>query len=52
VDVHDAQTRAAGYHNYWMIVDGAIVLDPGTNAYIGYGHMCNGFEVPILGHLV
>jgi enterochelin esterase-like enzyme len=35
-----------GYHNYWMIVDGAIVLDPGTNAFIGYGHMCNGFEVP------
>jgi enterochelin esterase family protein len=34
-----------GYHNYWMIVDGAIVLDPGTQAYIGYGHMCNGFEV-------
>ena len=35
-----------GYHNYWMIVDGAIVLDPGTNAFIGYSHMCNGFEVP------
>jgi enterochelin esterase-like enzyme len=38
--------QPAGYHNYWMIVDGAIVLDPGTNAFIGYGHMCNGFEVP------
>ena len=35
-----------GYHNYWMVVDGAIVLDPATNAYIGYGHMCNGFEIP------
>ena len=35
-----------GYHNYWMLVDGAIVLDPGTQAFIGYGHMCNGFEVP------
>ncbi len=35
-----------GYHNYWMIVDGVIVLDPGTQAFIGYGHMCNGFEVP------
>jgi hypothetical protein len=22
--------QAPGYHNYWMIVDGAIVLDPGT----------------------
>jgi enterochelin esterase-like enzyme len=35
-----------GYHNYWMLVDGAVVLDPGTNAFIGYSHMCNGFEVP------
>ncbi len=37
--------QAPGYHNYWMIVDGAIVLDPATQAFIGYGHMCNGFEV-------
>ena len=36
----------AGYHNYWMIVDGAVVLDPATNAFIGYSHMCNGFEIP------
>ena len=38
--------QAPGYHNYWMIVDGATVLDPGTQAFIGYSHMCNGFEVP------
>jgi len=38
--------QAPGYHNYWMIVDGAIVLDPGTRAFIGYDHTCNGFEVP------
>lgn len=38
--------QAPGYHNYWMIVDGAIVLDPGPQAFIGYGHMCNCFEVP------
>ena len=38
--------QAPGYHNYWMIVDGAVVLDPGTKAFIGYSHMCNGFEVP------
>ena len=38
--------QAPGYHNYWMIVDGAIVLDPGTDAFIGYSHMCNGFEIP------
>jgi enterochelin esterase family protein len=38
--------QAPGYHNYWMIVDGAIVVDPSTQAFIGYGHMCNGFEIP------
>ena len=27
--------QAPGYHNYWMIVDGAVVLDPATNAFIG-----------------
>lgn len=43
---YTSEPQAPGYHNYWMIVDGAIVLDPGTNAFIGFGHMCNGFEVP------
>jgi enterochelin esterase-like enzyme len=43
---YTSEPQAPGYHNYWMIVDGAIVLDPGTDAFIGYGHMCNGFEVP------
>ena len=38
--------QSPGYHNYWMFVDGATVLDPGTQAFIGYGHMCNGFEIP------
>ncbi len=38
--------QAPGYHNYWMIVDGAVVVDPGVGTFIGYGHMCNGFEVP------
>jgi enterochelin esterase family protein len=46
---YTSEPQAPGYHNYWMIVDGAIVLDPGTNAFIGYGHMCNGFEVPEAG---
>ncbi len=41
-----SKPQAPGYHNYWMIVDGAVVLDPATQAFIGYGHMCNGFEVP------
>ncbi len=41
-----AEPQDLGYHNYWMIVDGAVVLDPGTDAFIGYSHMCNAFEVP------
>lgn len=35
-----------GYHNYWMIVDGVPVLDPDVQTFIGYGHLCNGFEIP------
>ena len=46
---YTSEPQAPGYHNYWMVVDGAIVLDPGTNAFIGYGHMCNGFEIPDAG---
>ena len=38
--------QSPGYHNYWMLVDGAAVLDPATNAFMGYSHMCNGFEIP------
>ena len=38
--------QGPGYHNYWMLVDGAPVLDPGTRAFAGYSHMCNGFEIP------
>lgn len=40
------EPQSPGYHNYWMLVDGAAVLDPGTNAFIGYSHMCNAFEIP------
>jgi enterochelin esterase-like enzyme len=40
------EPQSPGYHNYWMFVDGAMVLDPATNAFIGYNHMCNGFEIP------
>jgi enterochelin esterase-like enzyme len=40
------EPQSPGYHNYWMLVDGAAVLDPATNAFIGYGHMCNAFEIP------
>jgi enterochelin esterase-like enzyme len=41
-----SEPQDLGYHNYWMIVDNAITLDPATNAFIGYSHMCNGFEIP------
>jgi hypothetical protein len=43
---YTSEPQDLGYHNYWMIVDGSIVVDPGNNAFIGYSHMCNGFEVP------
>jgi enterochelin esterase-like enzyme len=45
---YTSEPQDKGYHNYWMIVDSAIVLDPATNAFIGYSHMCNGFEIPDL----
>ena len=41
--------QGPGYHNYWMLVDGAIVLDPATKAFMGYSHMCNGYEIPEAG---
>ena len=43
---YTSEPQDKGYHNYWMIVDSAVVLDPTTNAFIGYSHMCNGFEIP------
>ena len=43
---YTSEPQDAGYRNYWLIVDGAVVLDPATDAFIGYGHMCNGFEIP------
>lgn len=43
---YTSEPQDKGYHNYWMIVDSAVVLDPATNAFIGYSHMCNGFEIP------
>jgi len=43
---YTSEPQAPGYHNYWMLVDGALVLEPGAQSSIGYSHMCNGFEVP------
>ena len=42
-----SEPQAPGYHNYWMIVDGVLVLDPGTQAYIGYSHMAMALKSPI-----
>jgi hypothetical protein len=41
-----SEAQAPGYHNYWMMVDGALVLDPNVETSIGYSHLCNGFEIP------
>jgi len=38
--------QSPGYHNYWMLVDDAIVLDPANKVFMGYSHGCNGFEIP------
>ncbi len=43
---YTSEPQDMGYHNYWMIVDGAVVLDPATDGFIGYSHLCNGFEIP------
>lgn len=43
---YTSEPQDLGYHNYWMIVDGGAVLDPATYGFIGYSHMCNGFEIP------
>ena len=43
---YTSEPQDKGFHNYWMIVDGAVVLDPATYAFVGYSHNCNGFEIP------
>ncbi len=43
---YTSEPQDKGYHNFWMIVDSGIVIDPATNGFIGYGHLCNGFEIP------
>ena len=43
---YTSDPQAPGFHNYWMIVDGAIVLDPNVESFVGYSHLCNGFEIP------
>jgi enterochelin esterase-like enzyme len=35
-----------GFHYYWFVVDGAIVNDPGSETFFGWGRQCSGIEVP------
>jgi enterochelin esterase-like enzyme len=43
---YTSEPQDYGYHNYWMIVDSTIILDPATDGFVGYSHNCNGFEIP------
>jgi enterochelin esterase family protein len=43
---YTSEPQDLGYHNFWMIIDGAVVVDPATDGFIGYSHLCNGFEIP------
>lgn len=36
----------AGFHYYFLVVDGVSVNDPGSHAYFGTGKDASGFEVP------
>jgi enterochelin esterase-like enzyme len=47
-DGHWSVTTSAvpGFHYYWFVVDGAIVNDPGSETYFGWGRQCSGIEVP------
>ena len=35
-----------GFHYYWFLVDGAIVSDPASETYFGWGRQTSGVEVP------
>jgi enterochelin esterase-like enzyme len=40
---------APGFHYYWLIIDGAMVADPNSEAFFGVSHMLSGIEVPTPG---
>ena len=40
------EPQKLGYHDYWIIVDGAVVVDPNSYTELGWGRVCNGFEIP------
>ena len=35
-----------GFHYYWFLVDGAIVADPGSETFFGWGRPTSGVEIP------
>ncbi len=43
---YTSEPQTPGYHNYWMVVDGRVTLDPNTKTFMGYSRQCNGYEVP------
>lgn len=38
-----------GFHYYWFEVDGAIVNDPGSETFFGWGRPTSGIDIPELG---
>jgi enterochelin esterase family protein len=39
----------AGFHYYWLIVDGVAVNDPASETFFGWGRQCSGIDVPEVG---
>jgi enterochelin esterase-like enzyme len=35
-----------GFHYYWLVIDGAVANDPGSESYFGWGRQTSGVEVP------
>jgi enterochelin esterase-like enzyme len=35
-----------GFHYYWFLIDGAVVNDPSSETFFGYGRPTSGVEVP------
>jgi hypothetical protein len=38
--------QVAGFHYYFLIIDGVQVSDPASESYFGYGKMTSGIEIP------
>ncbi len=40
---------AAGFHYYWLLIDGVMVADPASQGFFGLSRMVSGIEVPEAG---